>query len=61
MSELRPYQKEAVDTIFQYLRECSGNPCIEIPTAGGKTHVIAEICRLVIAHSDIPPPSEDKQ
>ena len=43
MLELRPYQKDAVDAVYRYLREKDGNPCIEIPTAGGKSCCIARI------------------
>ncbi|HUT10949.1 MAG TPA: DEAD/DEAH box helicase family protein [Thermoguttaceae bacterium] len=57
---LRPYQRAAVDALYAYLRTQDGNPCIVIPTAGGKTPVIATVCRdtvtrwhgrvLVLAH-----------
>ncbi len=43
MLELRPYQKEAVEATYRYLREKEGNPCVEIPTAGGKSLCIARI------------------
>ena len=42
---LREYQQNAVDAFRQYLRDHDDNPCIVIPTGGGKSHVIAEICR----------------
>jgi DNA repair protein RadD len=58
--ELRPYQREAVDAVYRHLRERDGNPVVVIPTAGGKTPVMATICRdavqqwngrvLVLAH-----------
>lgn len=58
--QLRPYQREAVDAVYRYLREHDDNPCVVIPTAGGKTPVMATICRdavekwngrvLVLAH-----------
>ena len=35
--QLRPYQQEAVDAVYRHLREHDDNPCIVIPTAGGKT------------------------
>jgi len=60
MLQLRPYQQESVNAVYDYLRERDGNPCIVIPTAGGKTPVMATICRdavnlwdgrvLVLAH-----------
>jgi DNA repair protein RadD len=42
---LRPYQREAVDAVYDYLRMRDDNPCVVIPTAGGKTPVLATICR----------------
>ena len=42
---LRPYQQQAVDALYDYLRTKNGNPCIVIPTGGGKTPVMATICR----------------
>ncbi len=58
--ELRPYQREAVESVYRHLRERNDNPCIVIPTAGGKTPVMATICKdavgqwsgrvLVLAH-----------
>ncbi len=43
--ELRPYQKEAVDAVYDHLRKRDDHPCVVIPTAGGKTPVMATICR----------------
>jgi DNA repair protein RadD len=58
--QLRPYQQAAVDAVYDYLRGHDDNPCVVIPTAGGKTPVLATICRdavgrwggrvLVLAH-----------
>jgi len=58
--ELRPYQHQAVEAVYQHLRQREDNPCVVIPTGGGKTPVIARICRdavslwggrvLVLAH-----------
>ncbi|MCC6909082.1 MAG: DEAD/DEAH box helicase family protein, partial [Phycisphaerales bacterium] len=45
MMELRPYQREAVEAVYHHLRIRDDNPCIVIPTAGGKTPVMATICR----------------
>ena len=60
MLQLRPYQQDSVNAVYEYLRNRDGNPCIVIPTAGGKTPVMATICRdavnlwdgrvLVLAH-----------
>lgn len=45
MLELRPYQQEAVDAIYRHLRERDDNPVCVIPTAGGKSLVMAQLCR----------------
>lgn len=45
MLELRPYQQEAVEAVYRHLRERDDNPVCVIPTAGGKSLVIATICR----------------
>lgn len=42
---LRPYQRAAVDAVYHYLRTRDENPCVVIPTGGGKTPVIGSICR----------------
>jgi DNA repair protein RadD len=42
---LRPYQQEAVQAVYEHLRTRDDNPCVVIPTAGGKTPVMATICR----------------
>jgi len=43
--QLRPYQVEAVESVYSHLRERDDNPCIVIPTAGGKTPVMATVCK----------------
>ncbi|MBX3399527.1 MAG: DEAD/DEAH box helicase family protein [Gemmataceae bacterium] len=57
---LRPYQQDAIAAVYDHLRTRDDNPCVVIPTAGGKTPVIASICKdavglwggrvLVLAH-----------
>jgi DNA repair protein RadD len=57
---LRPYQQAAVDAVYRHLRQHDDNPVVVIPTGGGKTPVMATICRdavqawngrvLVLAH-----------
>lgn len=42
---LRHYQQQAVDAVYDHLRTRDDNPVIVIPTAGGKTPIIATICR----------------
>ena len=57
---LRDYQDEAVSAVEQHLATQDTNPCVVIPTGGGKTLVIATLCQnavhgrggrvLVLAH-----------
>ncbi|MFH1022110.1 MAG: DEAD/DEAH box helicase family protein [Planctomycetota bacterium] len=57
---LRPYQQDAVEAIYRHLRERDDNPVCVIPTAGGKTPIMATICKdavgrwrgrvLIVAH-----------
>lgn len=42
---LRPYQQDAVNAVYGHLQDAADNPCVVIPTGGGKTPVIATICR----------------
>lgn len=42
--KLRYYQEEAVNALYAHARTRKDNPCIVIPTGGGKTPVIARIC-----------------
>jgi len=43
--ELRPYQREAIDSIYSYFQEAHGNPLIVMPTGTGKSMVIAGFLR----------------
>jgi DNA repair protein RadD len=43
--ELRPYQEAAINAVYDYLRDQDDNPVVVIPTGGGKTPVMATICR----------------
>jgi DNA repair protein RadD len=45
MLALRPYQEEAKAAVYNHLRTRDDNPCVVIPTAGGKTPVMASICK----------------
>lgn len=49
---LRPYQAEAVAAVYDHLRRRDDHPCVVIPTAGGKTPVMATICRDVVQQWD---------
>ena len=41
MLTLRPYQQAAIASIYNYFEKESGNPLVVIPTAGGKSLVMA--------------------
>lgn len=43
--KLRDYQQAAIDAVYDHLRNRDDNPCVVIPTGGGKTPVIATLCR----------------
>ena len=45
MLQLRPYQREAVDAIPAWFASNDGNPLVVIPTAGGKSLIIATFIR----------------
>ncbi|MDA0260922.1 MAG: DEAD/DEAH box helicase family protein [Proteobacteria bacterium] len=47
---LRPYQEAAVHAVYDHLRTRDDNPCVVIPTGGGKTPVIGTICRDAVQH-----------
>ena len=52
MLTLRPYQQAAIDAVYDYLRQHDDNPCVVIPTAGGKTPVLATICKDAVTQWD---------
>ena len=45
---LRPYQREAVDSVRNHLMAKATNPCVVLPTGTGKSVVIAEIANLAV-------------
>jgi len=47
MITLRPYQHDAIESIFQYFGTKSGNPIVAMPTGTGKSVVIAGFCMKV--------------
>jgi DNA repair protein RadD len=50
---LRPYQQESINSIYRYFEKQTGNPLIVIPTAGGKSLVMAKFIEGVLkAHPD---------
>ena len=52
MIQLRPYQQEAVAAVYEHLRTRDDNPCVVLPTASGKTPVMAAICRDAVQQWD---------
>lgn len=45
--ELRPYQHQAIESIYRFFEEGDGNPLVVLPTGSGKSVVIAEFARQV--------------
>jgi len=45
---LRQYQQDAHDAIYSYFDENAGNPVVVVPTAGGKSHIIAAFIQSVL-------------
>jgi DNA repair protein RadD len=45
---LRPYQQAAIDSLYAYFGEHSGHPLVVIPTAGGKSLVMAAFIKGVL-------------
>lgn len=46
---LRPYQQAAVDAAIEWMRKALAPACIEAATGAGKSHIIAEVARLIHA------------
>jgi DNA repair protein RadD len=47
--QLRPYQRAAIDAIYAYFAALIGHPLVVIPTAGGKSLVMAAFIHEVLA------------
>jgi DNA repair protein RadD len=45
MLSLRPYQKDAIQETYDWMRKNKGNPVINLPTGAGKSIIIAELCK----------------
>ncbi|WP_066018507.1 DEAD/DEAH box helicase [Endozoicomonas atrinae] len=48
--ELRWYQSEAIDAIYQYFSASDGNPLVCVSTGGGKSVIIADFIHGVLKH-----------
>lgn len=44
---LRPYQQAAVDAAVEWMKHSLATACIEAATGAGKSHIIAEIARII--------------
>lgn len=44
MIELRDYQRQALDELYEWFQYNEGNPCVEAPTGAGKSVLIAKFC-----------------
>ena len=49
MLTLRPYQQAAISSIYGYFQTDKGNPLVVIPTAGGKSLVMAAFMGMSLA------------
>jgi DNA repair protein RadD len=46
---LRDYQRRAIEQLYAWFENGNaGNPCIELPTGSGKSHIVAELCKEAI-------------
>jgi len=50
--QLRPYQQEAVDAVYEYLKQQDDNPAVVMPTASGKSCVIAQLVKDAVLQWD---------
>ena len=49
---LRDYQKRAIDSLYQWFRSNPvGHPILELPTGAGKSHIVAHLCRDIMAEN----------
>lgn len=48
MLKLRDYQQDAINSLYAWLKENTGNPCVVAPTGSGKAILIAEVIRLCV-------------
>jgi DNA repair protein RadD len=48
MITLRPYQEAAVTAVYEHLAARADNPCVVIPTGGGKGVIVGQLCADVV-------------
>jgi DNA repair protein RadD len=46
---LRPYQDEGIKALLSFWRKGGGNGLVVVPTGGGKSLMLAELCRILLA------------
>ena len=42
---LRPYQRESINAVYEFWGDGGGNPLVVIPTGGGKSLILSTVCR----------------
>lgn len=50
--ELRKYQRDAVNAVWEHLRTRDDNPCVVLPTGGGKAILLAELATQAVKQWD---------
>ncbi len=49
---LRDYQQRAISALYAWFRSIpAGNPVLELPTGAGKSHIVAQLCRDIMAEN----------
>jgi DNA repair protein RadD len=49
---LRDYQQRAITALYEWFRNNAyGNPVLELPTGAGKSHIVAQLCRDIMAEN----------
>lgn len=48
MMDLRPYQAQAVNALWNHISTKESNPCVVLPTGAGKTHLLAKIASDIV-------------
>ncbi|MBQ2850871.1 MAG: DEAD/DEAH box helicase family protein, partial [Thermoguttaceae bacterium] len=46
--KLRYYQSDAINAVVEHIETKTTNPCVVVPTGGGKTPIIANLCKLFV-------------
>ncbi|MBI5939837.1 MAG: DEAD/DEAH box helicase family protein [Caulobacterales bacterium] len=46
--QLRPYQEAAIEAVYAHLSAKDDNPCVVIPTGGGKGVIVGKVCADVV-------------